>query len=450
MKRQSGNWLIYLSGLPIILIAWYFSRSVEQPDFSLILGCFGIFFAFYMLVWSSVKTENETKFFIGVAILTRLLMITAMPNLSDDFFRFIWDGRLACNGINPYLYLPTELIENQSIVDLGAGGSDLYQSLNSKGYFSVYPPVNQLVFALAAFSFPFDILGSVTIMKLTFVLAEAGTILLAYKLCVRFKLPPKTVLLYALNPLIILETYNNLHFEIVMIFFVALAIWWLVNDKPIFSAVAMGFAISTKLLPLMFLPFLIKTLGWKRSIQYCLTTGVVVLCLFSPVLNHVFLQNFLSSVELYFRKFEFNASVYYILRWIGYQTAGYNIIQMLGPLLGGITALIIFLKALFGKVEKVRDLPMHWMLAMSIFLLLSTTVHPWYLSSIIFLCIFTRYKYPILWSVLIIFTYINYSFESYQEIFWIVAFEYIILGLFIGFELTNGNRGEVTNEVSSQ
>ncbi|MBK7036195.1 MAG: hypothetical protein IPH42_07580 [Bacteroidetes bacterium] len=76
---------------------------------------------------------------------------------------------------------------------------------------------------------------------------EAGTILLLPKLLVQLKMPVKYQLIYTLNPLIILELTGNMHFEAIMVFFLVLSIYYLVKQKDIFSAIAFGFAIGSKL-----------------------------------------------------------------------------------------------------------------------------------------------------------------------------------------------------------
>ncbi|MEO0876545.1 MAG: hypothetical protein AAFY48_18235 [Bacteroidota bacterium] len=95
--------------------------------------------------------------------------------------------------------------------------------------------------------------------------------LLLIRLLRYWSLPEERVLWYALNPLIIVEVVGNLHFEGAMIFFLLLGLWallrWKGSDNKwwlAISAVAMAMAVSSKLLPLLFFPFLIRRLGWWR------------------------------------------------------------------------------------------------------------------------------------------------------------------------------------------
>jgi len=74
--------------------------------------------------------------------------------------------------------------------------------------------------------------------------------------------------------------------------------------------------------------------------------------------------------------------------------------------------------------------------AISFYFLLSTTVHPWYVATPLLLCLFTKYKFPILWSGLVFLSYMAYGAEGYSENMWLVATEYILLLSFAIWEIT--------------
>lgn len=272
-------------------------------------------------------------------------------------------------------------------------------------------------------------------MKLFLLAAEIGSIWVLFQLFKNRVGEEKRILLYVLNPLIIIEVMGNLHFEGVMIFFLLLAYYWLKKGWLQLSAVAFAFSVASKLLPLMFLPFLIHQLGWKRSLQYFTIVGVVTIGLFYPLLGSFFIENFGNSLNLYFQKFEFNASIYYALRWLGFQLSGYNLIQILGPLLAVIVAATIFAKAITEKTKTIENLPEQWLMAIMLYLFCTTTVHPWYAALPLVLCLFTNYRFPIVWSALIFLTYVNYSYEVYFENLWIVALEYSLMIGYLVYEL---------------
>ncbi len=411
----------------------------ERADSIQLLSLFGVAFGVYLYL--TFKAKNNTapsflsnyKFLLIIGIAIRVILVFALPTLSDDFYRFIWDGRLLHHGLHPFLELPSYYMKNGLYSDFLT--PDLYQHLNSKNYFTVYPPVLQGVFWLATFLFPNSVLGSVIIMKLVLLFCEIGSILLIIKLLQHFNLPQRNVLIYALNPVVILEIVGNIHFEGVLIFGSLLAVWLLVRQRWASSAAAMSVAIAAKLLPLMFLPFLIKRLKWK-SIRYYLVVGVAVILLFSPLLNKDFLLNISESIGLYFRSFEYNGSIYYLLRWVGFQIEGYNIIAYLSPWLALTVAISVFVLAFRVQEKGFRFLPQNMLFALTIFYFLSTTVHPWYITSMVAFAALTRFRYPVAWSGLIFLTYINYGYEPFRENIGVVVLEYVLVfGLFI-FEIS--------------
>jgi alpha-1,6-mannosyltransferase len=137
------------------------------------------------------------------------------------------------------------------------------------------------------------------------------------------------------------------------------------------------------------------------------------------------------SLDLYFRKFEFNASFYYLLREIGFWWKGYNIIATLGPQLalwGGVLILVVS----WGNWPKDRNLFQALSIVFLIYYLAATTVHPWYVVPLVALSVFSGYKFPILWSYTILWTYIGYTATGYEVPWWVITIEYLsVIGVFI-------------------
>ena len=423
-----------LLAIPLIALTVGLGFFVQQSDFIPIISQFGIFFFLYILIYKYTNEKSKIAFFIGVSILLRFLLIFTLPNLSDDVYRFIWDGRLLVNGHNPFDYLPSYYIENN--ISIPGINEVLFNKLNSPEYFTIYPPVAQGVFAFACWLFPNSIIGSAITMKVFLFLCEIGSIFFIKKLLNHFQLPTKNILLYALNPLIIIELCGNLHFEAAMICFLLAAVFFLVKNKMTLSAFSIALSVASKLLPLMFLPFLIKRLGWKKSIQYFSIMGIVIVLLFTPLLSGAFFNNFGASLDLYFQKFEFNASIYYAIRWVGYRVVGYNWIQSAGPALAVIVLLGILTVTFLEKNFNWQNLFEKMLFAIYFYLAFATIVHPWYVTLPVMLCLFTRFRFPILWSGLIFLTYINYSYDEYFENLWMVGIEYVLVFSFLIYELT--------------
>ena len=128
----------------------------------------------------------------------------------------------------------------------------------------------------------------------------------------------KGLAIYALNPLVILELTGNLHFEGIVLFFVLLAIFSFQKYKYMHGAVALAFGVLTKLTPLMFLPLLFKKKGLKKSTIAFLLIGVVIFLFSIPLINLNVLIGFKQSLSLFFYKFEFNASLFFLVRFFGF------------------------------------------------------------------------------------------------------------------------------------
>jgi hypothetical protein len=367
----------------------------------------------------------------------RGVIIFSFPNLSDDIYRFIWDGKLIWDGIHPFLHTPDEVIQNHLVTN--PMYRTLYPLLNSPHYFTVYPPVCQTIFAISTKLFPNSIYWSAVSMKLILGLFDVGSLLLIQKILKNNDLPAKKILLYALNPLIIIELCGNAHFEAAMIFFILLGIYFWNQQKVKLAAIAIAFSIASKLVPLLFLPFFVFWKPKSNDSTFHFQTkfvGVLIIStilLFLPLYNTQLVENMGTSLNLYFQKFEFNASIYYLLRWIGFQLFGYNQIAIFGPTLGVIAFLTLFYWAFWSKSNIYQNL----LWSITLYLLCATIVHPWYLTLPIAISVFTNERFPILWSFLIFGTYINYSYTAYHENLWVVSIEYITI--FLQYKIQQNN-----------
>ncbi len=412
----------------IIALAW----APQQEDFHIIGPLVAVGFGAYWYL-AIVRKTVQLKWLLGLAIIARIALVGNFPNLSDDVYRFIWDGHAWHAGLHPFAHLPKDII--------GASASlsqELFDQLNSQGYFSIYPPLAQLIFWIATSIEGATLHTSAVIMKAFHCVFDIGAIFLIYKLLPKFNLEKKWLLLYALNPLIIIELIANLHHEGIVIFFIMFCFLLLKSEKIALAGVAMASAIATKILPILFCPLIFFYLkGTKRWVFTCVTFVSTVI-LFIPLIQDVsIITNILESADLYLRKFEFNGGLYYLYRAFGQAIYGYNTIHTLGPLLMGTSAFLILYIATLPLYKKVTsdDLPILMMMTYASYVLLSITIHPWYVALLIPLCLLTPYRSPILWSGLILMTYINYNFDVYREQLWVVAIEYILVYGYIIYEV---------------
>jgi hypothetical protein len=363
-----------------------------------------------------------------MGVFFRLLLLFAMPALSDDFYRFVWDGRLLANGINPYTILPANFINSidyQNSIEYNL----IFSKLNSPNYYTVYPPLNQLIFAASATLSKGSLFGNVIALRIFILLAEISLLfmLIQNKYSDKFNL-------YSFNPLIIIELNGNLHFEGVVMCFLVLALSMGVKDRKslVFSSFLFACAVCIKMLPLIFIPLIIKQLGWKKGIFYTSMVGVFTVLFFLPFLDQMLIEKLFSSINLYFQKFEFNASIYYLIRAVGFKIFGYNIIGMAGKIM----AFLTFSGVLFIS-WKSKNLFVGSLAILTLYFAMATTVHPWYVTNLLVIAVFTSFRYPIVWSYTIFLSYATYQTNLYQENLWLVTLEYLlVLGMMI-YELRN-------------
>ncbi|HEY9185614.1 MAG TPA: glycosyltransferase 87 family protein [Salegentibacter sp.] len=427
-------------------IAFYFSfaYNLDRSDFIKLISLYGgLFFMNFRLI--QLEKINFWSL-ASLALLYRLIFLFALPNLSQDFYRFLWDGKLILEGINPYLHKPSELIGNFQGI-----WTELYKGMGSlsQSNFTSYPPVNQLIFAISALLGGKTILGSVMVMRVLIILADFGILFFGKKLLQRLHLPKHQIFWYILNPFIIIELTGNLHFEGVMLFFLIFSLYLLHKGKWLASAVLLGVSVSVKLIPLIFLPLLwnyfknnkrtenpdISRLSFKKLLSYYFIVGLTILISFLPFISSEFIANFSSSIALWFQKFEFNASIYYVVRWIGFELKGYNIIATAGKVLAVLTFFIILRLAFLKKNQTMPGLITSMLFGIAAYFFLSTTVHPWYLVTPLLLSVFTKYGFMILWTGLVFLSYYAYSNPEFKENYWLLGIEYFfVFGLLI-FEI---------------
>lgn len=411
--------------LPFIVLAsclWYVAYNFDQNDFFYILPFYTLAFGAWIFV---MRGNLHTTHILWMGILLRLGLIGSFPALSDDIYRFFWDGTLIVQGISPYGLLPSD------VVSMGIPNLDLslHNQLNSPKYYTIYPPINQLYFALG--SIVKNISLATVIMKSLTILTEVIGYIFIIKILKQHKLKLQLSSLYFLNPLVILEGCGNLHFEVVMISFLCISMYYVFNNKVIYGALWMAISIGVKLLPLMILPYFWFNMGKKdRKVFF---GSLILFCtlIFLPLIASIGGTSFMSSVDLYFRKFEFNASIYYLFRYLGQQISGYNLIRYIGPALAVITLGINLFLASSKIKYTFSNFARYGLISWSIYLLLATTVHPWYVITVLFFSIFTNTKYPSIWTYLIFISYVNYSYPKYYENLWWIFFEYVVLFIFI-------------------
>lgn len=366
--RATTTLLAILTGL-VIALAWLARDRAYLP------ALVPLVFLTASIVWLLWRRDDlQIQQVLVLAVVFRVVMLGLPPSLSDDAYRYVWDGLVQVNGFNPYHYLPSDAA-------LAAfHGEPIYAVLNSKAYFSVYPPVSQGVFAFGALFYPLGWQVSYFVIKGVFVLCELGALWLLSRM-----IAARWLLLYALHPVVLLETSGQAHTESAMVLLLVGTVYFARQEKGGRAAIALAMAGWVKLFPFVLLPFLWRRFGWRTVCVSLITIGVIA----APYAAPYVLPNVRTSLDLYASLFEFNAGLYYSIKEYYLFTTGADWSKQIGPVL---RKLFVFgmpvLYVLDGWLK--WSLERAFLVTIGLFLVLATTVHPWYFLGVLVLVALTE------------------------------------------------------------
>jgi alpha-1,6-mannosyltransferase len=203
------------------------------------------------------------------ALLLRLPLLPLPPALSDDELRYLWDGKVAAAGLNPYALAP----EAEELVPLRDG---IWRRLPHKQIPTVYPPLAVAAFSIAS-RLPFPMLA--------WKLAAAGADLLACWLLLRLArvlgVPEGRAVWYAWNPLVALEVAGMGHVDALGVAAMVGAVLWLAS-RPGSAAMLAAAGALAKLVPLAAFPLWARHSG--RPWRFLGMAGGLVALALLPVL----------------------------------------------------------------------------------------------------------------------------------------------------------------------
>lgn len=333
------------------------------------------------------------------ALVLRLAFLPLLPGLTDDLYRYIWDGWMQVEGLNPYRYVPEDeaLSRFQSTV--------LYERLNSQPYYSVYPPLTQLFFWVGGWFYAVDWMVSYYVLKGLFAAAEFGGVLLLSRLT-----SARNLLLYAWNPLVLLETAGQGHTEALLVPLLVAAVWAVRRHAAPAASLAVAGAGLVKLYPFVLWPFLFRRYGWTALWPGALLVAAVSLPYAAPYT----LPHMKASVDLFSQLFEFNAGPYYLTKSLFRLATGADWSKAIGP---AFRQIFLALLGTYYVLDWWKDWSFRRAVLVTIgtFLFLSTTVHPWYFLPILAVGVLHRRPaWPWFWGAAFsVGTYLFYVGGSY-------------------------------------
>lgn len=376
---------IPLLGLASVLL---YAAALAQGDFrpdqmeAFFPIYFGLFAIYALACWRVITSKQGIAYALPLiflfAVIFNLLLIPSRPTLSDDMYRYIWDGRVQAEGINPYRY-PSNAPELRYLRE---GDTDIWQRMNRPDAVTIYPPGAQMVFAATWRVFPDSVAG----MKLVMIGATllAGWLMVA--LLKAWQLPPERVLIFLWNPLLLFEIAHAAHVDALYLPLIAGAfllrlqapqgrVDWRYEAG---IGVLLGLGVLVKLYPAILAPCLWSlrdAQGQRRwRLAMPIATIATIIIGYRPYLEPG--VNVLGFLPTYGREF-FNVSPH--MHFLT-NLAMDNRIQWYIPGNYGMPALIVLVSLLFwlfpAKTPKQAILRCFW--PMSIYLLINHNLFSWY------------------------------------------------------------------------
>ena len=197
-----------------------------------------------------------------------------------------------------------------------------------------------------------------------------------------------------------------------------------------------------KLVPLLFLPFFLKHLGLKKSLVFYLMVGAACFLLFLPFYSPNFLEHYSQTIGLWFSNFEFNAGLYNGIKQIAisFDAKPWELIKTYGKIVPMLTVLAVLGLTFLRRNQKPSVLLTSMLWSLTLYYLLSATVHPWYIIFLVLLGAITEHRFALVWSLVVVLSYYAYSNPAFTENLWLLAVEYFVVFGFLGYEIFNLKR----------
>jgi len=292
-----------------LLFLGFVSLLISQPFQTntgnflwLLLIPYSVFFAslFVLKKRNPELSQNEKSLAILIilfSLLFRWILLISEPSLSDDIFRYAWDGRVLGEGINPYSYAPSD----SKLIHLR---DENYSYLNHPSIKTIYPPLAQVVFWIGA-----KIREGVGAQRFLFLLFDVLTLLLVIWLLDLKKRSVLWSIIYGWNPLVVIEFASSGHLDSLMLSLIMFSLVLLTKRKNKGAQLLMGLSILAKWIPFVWIPWILIQKKFKETFLFFLIIGLGLLPFFWGV------GETSSGLKIYAKEWVFNPSFYGLLKY---------------------------------------------------------------------------------------------------------------------------------------
>jgi hypothetical protein len=287
---------------------------------------------------------------VAVAIAARIPLLFSAPSLSDDIYRYVWEGFVVVHSGNPYAQTP----DDPALAPLR--DSDIHPNVNHPELATIYPPLAEAGFALVAALSP-----TVRAFKLWIVLHDLLLILVLMRLLRREGQPVLAVTAYAWNPLVIVEFAGSGHNDPTAMLWLAIA-WLTVRRRPIVSALALSAGVLVKLAPIVTLPFFFRRWSWRARIASIVTLGAGLAMFWALTRGEA------SGLQAYWARWRNNELIFHVLELgLGFERARF-------------ASLALVAGAILVVMARGRELIAASRTVLRVATVVAPVVHPWYLG----------------------------------------------------------------------
>ncbi len=226
-------------------------------------------YAWLVSVGQALPQDRAERLAIGGALCAGIVLVLSPPALSDDLYRYLWDGRVLSHGLDPYARAPSDAL-------LRGLRDELWTHINHRELRTIYPPIAQLLFALAD-----RIAHTPSTLKLCMLVAHLFTIRAVARLAAQTRSVSgsRAALAYGLNPLALTESAMNGHVDVLAGSALAFALLGLTSKRANLLSIGIVIAAGTKLVGLLLLP-----LSARLGIRRALLTSILCLAALVPML----------------------------------------------------------------------------------------------------------------------------------------------------------------------
>ena len=455
------------------------------------LYCFTLFF-----VRKYPNNKRNFWMIIVFGLLFRIIILPSQQIQEDDVYRYLWDGKVFANGINPFEYAPSEVnnfkafrIQNpeayyETYVNRNERELEQLDKLkwaspralkylervNHPDVSTIYPPIAQFVFRLAHHIKP----DSIFVLRSWFLIFDILTLVFIIGILSKLGLDKSNCLIYFWSPLVLKETFNSTHLDIIGISLLSGSIYFLLCHRHKLATLFLALGFLGKLYPVILLPLYLKAchekmvlLGKKAWLAPLGSIGMflaVVVLGYLPFIG-IGLQMFdgLKAFTLYWQS---NDSIFAVLVFVfktvlakfANETVLSNSLPVFLSKLTVVLVLIGVLLRLMYKGGSLLEKPIEFIRGifwiMALVFLLSPVQNPWYLSWVIpFLCIFPERSWITLTGLVGLY-YLDFYFD-YQELeklsLWIPWVEYLPFYFLLSLEFRkNQNKKQLSKNVADK